>query len=297
MRPGRQRDRRRTAPPRSSWSRSFRRCSSRSWSRRSWSRPATRSGRRGSPRGPARARRWSGADAGGAARDGRCRPALRAGAAVREVEGERRRGLGAGAGAAPAARPAGARGSGRRPRWGPAVAERARPGLGRARRRRCRLLLLAGLVALQLLAAGYALTLADGAAEAGALALARAAAPAGAPAQRCRAGRATGSMSRSRAGRVTVRLRPPSPFAAVAERLAVDSRPFARRERHDRRSPRSAPSEAGPEPAGRDDRGRRRSPAARGARLRRVEPVWPPGRPRRPAALDLVASPRRGLGS
>lgn len=89
-------------------------------------------------------------------------------------------------------------------------------------------LLLAGLLALQLLAAGHALTLADGAAEAGALALA-----AGVPAKRAaRAavpGWAEGGVEVAvRGGRVTVRLRPPSPIPALAERLAVTSSAVAR---------------------------------------------------------------------
>src|SRR5690349_14345566 len=90
------------------------------------------------------------------------------------------------------------------------------------------LLLLAGAIALQLLLCGYALTLADGAAEAGALALA-----AGHPAK----GAAEDSLpawAGSRAdvavhgGEVAVRLRPPSLLGAVAERLAITSRSFAR---------------------------------------------------------------------
>ncbi len=87
---------------------------------------------------------------------------------------------------------------------------------------------LAALVALQLLAAGYALTLADGAAEAGALALAgggsaREAARAALP------GWAEDDVEVAvEGGRVTVRLRPPSPFRAVAERLAVTSTASAR---------------------------------------------------------------------
>ena len=89
-------------------------------------------------------------------------------------------------------------------------------------------LLLAALVALQLLAAGYALTLADGAAEAGALALAsggsaREAARAALP------GWAEDRVSVAvEKGRVTVRLRPPSPFGALADRLAVTSAASAR---------------------------------------------------------------------
>jgi hypothetical protein len=89
-------------------------------------------------------------------------------------------------------------------------------------------LLLAGLLALQLLAAGYALTLADGAAEAGALALA-----AGRPAKSAARGALPGWTDGDAAisvhgGEVTVRLVPPSPFPALADRLAVTSSAFAR---------------------------------------------------------------------
>jgi hypothetical protein len=90
-------------------------------------------------------------------------------------------------------------------------------------------LLLAGLIALQLLATGYTLTLADGAAEAGAMALA-AGRPA-APAVR----EALPGWARNRVdvaldgGQLTVRLRPPSPLAAVARRLEVSSSAWVRR--------------------------------------------------------------------
>jgi hypothetical protein len=84
-------------------------------------------------------------------------------------------------------------------------------------------LLLVALVALQLLAAGYALTLADGAAEAGALALAEG----GSATEAVRdalPGWAREDVEVSvRGGEVSVRLRPPSPFAAIAARLAVTS--------------------------------------------------------------------------
>lgn len=84
-------------------------------------------------------------------------------------------------------------------------------------------LLLAGLVALQLLATGYALTLADGAAEAGALALATGE-PARTAARDALPGWAEGGVDVSvRGGRVTVRVRPPSPIGAIADRLAVTS--------------------------------------------------------------------------
>jgi hypothetical protein len=90
------------------------------------------------------------------------------------------------------------------------------------------LLLLAGVIALQLLATGYALTLADGAAEAGALALAS-----GRPAQRAARealpGWAAGDVAISvRGGEVTVRLRPPALLPALADSLAVTSSAFAR---------------------------------------------------------------------
>ena len=90
-------------------------------------------------------------------------------------------------------------------------------------------LLLAGLVALQLLAAGYTLTLADGAVEAGALALA-AGEPA-APAVRD----ALPGWAEKRVdvdvdgGRVSVRLRPPSPVPGIADRLASESEAWVRR--------------------------------------------------------------------
>jgi hypothetical protein len=89
-------------------------------------------------------------------------------------------------------------------------------------------LLLAGLLALQILATGYALTLADGAAEAGALALA-----AGAPAARA-ARDALPDWAEDevevtvRGGRVTVRLPPPTLLSSIADRLAVTSSATAR---------------------------------------------------------------------
>jgi hypothetical protein len=92
-------------------------------------------------------------------------------------------------------------------------------------------LLLAGLVALQLLATGYTLTVADGATEAGAMALA-AGRPA-APAVRA----ALPGWARDRVdvgvdgGRLTVRLRPPSPLGSVARHLEVSSSAWVRRPR------------------------------------------------------------------
>jgi hypothetical protein len=89
-------------------------------------------------------------------------------------------------------------------------------------------LLLAALVALQLLAAGYALTLADGAAEAGALALASGGSAAEA-ARESLPGWAEDDVSVAvEGGEVSVRLPPPSPFGAVARRLTVTSSAAAR---------------------------------------------------------------------
>jgi hypothetical protein len=89
-------------------------------------------------------------------------------------------------------------------------------------------LLLAALVALQLLAAGYALTLADGAAEAGALALASGGSAVDA-ARGALPGWAEDDVAVSvRGGRVTVRLSPPSPLRSLADRLAVTSSASAR---------------------------------------------------------------------
>ena len=89
-------------------------------------------------------------------------------------------------------------------------------------------LLLAAMVALQLLAAGYAMTLADGAAEAGALALASG----GSAAEAARAalpGWAEDDVGVAvSGGTVTVRLLPPSPLHALADRLAVTSSASAR---------------------------------------------------------------------
>jgi hypothetical protein len=89
-------------------------------------------------------------------------------------------------------------------------------------------LLLAALLALQLLAAGYALTLVDGAAEAGALALASGQ-PVGPAVRGALPGWAKDDVDVVvRGGEVTVRLRPPSPFPPVADRLAIASSAAAR---------------------------------------------------------------------
>ena len=89
-------------------------------------------------------------------------------------------------------------------------------------------LLLAGLIALQLLAAGYSLTLADGAAEAGALAVASGGSAAEA-ARGALPGWAKDDVAVTvRGGTVTVRLLPPSPLHSIADRLAVSSSASAR---------------------------------------------------------------------
>jgi hypothetical protein len=89
-------------------------------------------------------------------------------------------------------------------------------------------LVLAGLVALQLLAAGYSLTLADGAAEAGAMALA-AGRPAGPAVRDALPGWARGhSRIDVEGGHLTVRLEPPSPLATIAQRLEVSSSTWVR---------------------------------------------------------------------
>ena len=89
-------------------------------------------------------------------------------------------------------------------------------------------LLLAALVSLQLLVAGYAITLADGAAEAGALALASGGSAADA-AKAALPGWAEDDVTVSvKGGEVSVKLRPPSPIPALANRLTVSSSADAR---------------------------------------------------------------------
>jgi hypothetical protein len=96
-------------------------------------------------------------------------------------------------------------------------------------------LALAAAIALQLLLVGYTLTIADGAAEAGALAgasgqdardAARGALPAWAR------GRST---VRADGGRVRVEVRPPSPVPDLADALSVSSEAWSRPPREGRR--------------------------------------------------------------
>jgi hypothetical protein len=90
-------------------------------------------------------------------------------------------------------------------------------------------MLLAGLVALQLLAAGYAVVMADHAAEAGALALANGHASADA-ARAAVPGWPTGAIRVVEEGdRVRVTLVPPSPFRLLRERLSVTGTAVAQR--------------------------------------------------------------------
>jgi hypothetical protein len=90
-------------------------------------------------------------------------------------------------------------------------------------------LFLAGVVALQLLAVGYSLTLADGAAESGAIALAGGE-PARPAVREALPGWTDGRVDVDvRGGRVSVELRPPSPLRALSDRLAVTSSVWVRR--------------------------------------------------------------------
>jgi hypothetical protein len=83
-------------------------------------------------------------------------------------------------------------------------------------------LFLTGLLALQLLGAGYAAVMADHAAEAAALALANGR-PARPAAREAVPGWPEGAISvQARGGDVRVRLRPPSPLRFLRERLQVD---------------------------------------------------------------------------
>jgi hypothetical protein len=94
-------------------------------------------------------------------------------------------------------------------------------------------LVLAAALGLQLLLVGYSMTIADGAAEAGALA-----GSAGNDAKQA-AVRALPGWARDRAhvsandGRVTVELRPPAPLAVVGRALAVSSEAWSRSPRGD----------------------------------------------------------------
>ena len=83
------------------------------------------------------------------------------------------------------------------------------------------LLLVVGLAGLQLLAVGYASVLAGAAAESGALALAGGGDPKAAVKDALPGWSRARARARVEGGRVTVRLRPPSPLRALAQRLEV----------------------------------------------------------------------------
>jgi hypothetical protein len=82
-------------------------------------------------------------------------------------------------------------------------------------------LIVLGLVLLQLLAVGYSSVLAGGAAEAGALALAGGSDARSAVKEALPGWSEAGARVQVRADAVRVRLRPPSPIAAVARRFEV----------------------------------------------------------------------------
>jgi hypothetical protein len=90
------------------------------------------------------------------------------------------------------------------------------------------LLAVAGLIALQMLVTGYSLSLADGAAEAGALAAAAGDDPERAAREALPAWARARATVDAGAGTVSVELRPPAPLPALAERLEVSSEAWAR---------------------------------------------------------------------
>jgi hypothetical protein len=90
-------------------------------------------------------------------------------------------------------------------------------------------MMLGGLVALQLLAAGYAVVMADHAAEAGAIALANRRSAADAVRSSVPAWPEGAARVRVEGSAVVVTLIPPSPFAFLRERLSVTGRASVRR--------------------------------------------------------------------
>ena len=89
-------------------------------------------------------------------------------------------------------------------------------------------LLLAGLICFQLLAAGYALTLADGAAESGALASAAGADPERAAREALPGWAGDRVEVEAGGGAVRVELRPPAAIGPLDDWLTVSSRAWAR---------------------------------------------------------------------
>jgi hypothetical protein len=89
-------------------------------------------------------------------------------------------------------------------------------------------LLLAGLIGFQLLLAGYSLSLADGAAEAGALAAAAGEDPNDAAREALPGWAEERVEVAALGGEVKVELSPPSPLPGLGEALSVSSRAWAR---------------------------------------------------------------------
>jgi hypothetical protein len=89
-------------------------------------------------------------------------------------------------------------------------------------------LFLAALIAVQLLLVGYSLSIADGAAEAGALAGAAGRDPGEAARDALPAWARGRSRVRTNDGRVRVEVRPPAPVAAIADALTVSSEAWSR---------------------------------------------------------------------
>jgi hypothetical protein len=89
-------------------------------------------------------------------------------------------------------------------------------------------LLLATVLALQLFLVGYSLTIADGAAEAGALAGAAGRDPRAAAREALPAWARGRTAVGAEGGKVSVELRPPAPLPALAEALAVTSEAWSR---------------------------------------------------------------------
>jgi hypothetical protein len=83
--------------------------------------------------------------------------------------------------------------------------------------------IVTAIVCMQLLAAGYSLTLADGAAEAGALALASDLSPEGAVEAALPGWADERFEVEHTGGRLVVRLRPPAPLEAIGRALEVSS--------------------------------------------------------------------------
>jgi hypothetical protein len=92
-------------------------------------------------------------------------------------------------------------------------------------------LALAAALGLQLLLVGYSLSIADGAAEAGALAGTAGRDPKRAAVEALPGWARGRSHIQAAGGKVTVVLRPPAPFAAVGDALAVTSEAWSRPER------------------------------------------------------------------